>query len=108
MTTVGYGDIYPRTTIGRIVYFLCAMFGVVVVSMIVVTVMNMLEMTTTESKAFTVIKRTAIRKDLVNSSSTLISRAMKLHLKIKKRQAIETKAVYKFNQAINEFKSISR
>lgn len=62
MTTVGFGDYFPRTTIGRIVIFFCAMFGVVVVSMIVVTVMNMLEMSGAESKAFTVSKKMSLRK----------------------------------------------
>lgn len=108
MTTVGYGDIYPRTTIGRVVYFLCAMFGVVVVSMIVVTVMNMLEMSSTESKAFTVIKKTTSRKNLIHKSASLITQALRLHLKIKKNKPVETKSIYRFNLATNEFKSASR
>lgn len=35
MTTVGYGDYYPRTTIGRIIMFFCCMYGMVVTSLMV-------------------------------------------------------------------------
>jgi hypothetical protein len=42
MTTVGYGDIYPRTTFGRGIMIFCSMYGVIVVSLMVVTVTNFL------------------------------------------------------------------
>jgi hypothetical protein len=44
MTTIGYGDIVPRTPCGRLVVFGCAMYGVIVVSLIVVTITNTLQM----------------------------------------------------------------
>ena len=42
MTTVGYGDMFPRTSLGRLIMIICSMYGVVVVSLIVVTVSNIL------------------------------------------------------------------
>jgi hypothetical protein len=38
MTTVGFGDIYPKTMPGRIVIFLVSLVGVVIVSIVVVTI----------------------------------------------------------------------
>jgi len=108
MTTVGYGDIFPRTTIGRFVYFLCAMFGVVVVSMIVVAVMNELDMTILEQKAFVVIKRMGLRKELVQSSAKVICKAYRMHLKIKRRKPVATNNISAFKSSLNDFKEINR
>ncbi len=36
MTTVGYGDFYPRTQIGRLIGALCISWGVLIVSVMVV------------------------------------------------------------------------
>lgn len=57
MTTVGYGDMFPRTNFGRIVMIICSMYGVIVVSLMVVTVTNFLTMTTMESASYTVMKK---------------------------------------------------
>ena len=38
LTIVGYGDVFPRTIFGRITIFFCAIFGVVVVSVMVVAI----------------------------------------------------------------------
>lgn len=84
MTTVGYGDIYPRTYIGRFIMFLCSMFGVVIVSFVVVTVRNELEMTTLESKAYTVIKKIEIKNKMKHEAATIIGKAAKLYLQVKK------------------------
>jgi hypothetical protein len=108
MTTVGYGDIYPRTTIGRIVYFLCAMFGVVVVSMIVVTVMNMLDMSKAEEKAFTVIKRIGIRKHLRDKASMVLCKAFRMHMQIKKHEPIATREVYDLSNSMSEMRDTLR
>lgn len=108
MTTVGYGDIFPRTTIGRFVYFLCAMFGVVVVSMIVVAVMNELDMSGVEEKAFVVVKRMDLRKDLVQESANVICKAFRMHTKIKKKKPIATRDISDFKSSLNDFKEINR
>mmetsp|Transcript_6468 Transcript_6468/g.581 ORF Transcript_6468/g.581 Transcript_6468/m.581 type:complete len:81 (+) Transcript_6468:427-669(+) len=55
MTTVGYGDYYPATMPGRIVIFITSIWGVFLVSMMVVALTNTLKMDISESKTYNVI-----------------------------------------------------
>ncbi len=50
MTTVGYGDYYPRTDLGRFITFINCIWGVAVVSLMVVTLNNILMMSASEDK----------------------------------------------------------
>ena len=43
MTTVGYGDFYPKSNIGRLVGIIIAFWGVLFVSLFVVTLTNLLD-----------------------------------------------------------------
>jgi hypothetical protein len=44
ITTVGYGDYFPHTSIGRIIILIVAIWGTFIVSMMVVVVSNTLTM----------------------------------------------------------------
>lgn len=55
MTTVGYGDYFPATLPGRLVIFVTAIWGVFLVSMMVVALNNTLKMEISESKTYNVI-----------------------------------------------------
>jgi len=44
MTTVGYGDIFPRTLIGRIVCVLMVVWGIFAMAIMVVVLTNALQM----------------------------------------------------------------
>ena len=54
MSTVGYGDIYPRTTIGRTAALFCSLVGVILVSLLVVTFNSILSLDNQECAAFVV------------------------------------------------------
>jgi potassium intermediate/small conductance calcium-activated channel subfamily N protein 2 len=41
MTTVGYGDYFPKTNVGRIIGIIVSFWGVFIVSLFVVTLSNM-------------------------------------------------------------------
>jgi hypothetical protein len=71
MTTVGYGDMYPRTTFGRGIMIFCSMYGVIVVSLMVVTVTNFLMMSKMESASYTVMKKLEY-KELIRGEAVKI------------------------------------
>mmetsp|Transcript_8150 Transcript_8150/g.709 ORF Transcript_8150/g.709 Transcript_8150/m.709 type:complete len:100 (+) Transcript_8150:212-511(+) len=48
MTTVGYGDFYPRTFFGRILDIIIAIWGIFIVSMMVVVLSSTLELDSSE------------------------------------------------------------
>lgn len=57
MTTVGYGDIYPKTIMGRLTGIIIAFCGVFILSLFVVALTKMLEFDPGEGKAFYLGKR---------------------------------------------------
>lgn len=57
MTTVGYGDFYPKTNFGRFVGVITAFWGVFFVSLFVVALTNILELEDAESRAFILLRR---------------------------------------------------
>jgi Ion channel len=52
MTTVGYGDIYPKSVMGRIVGIITALWGLFLVSIFTVTLSNLFTFTMGEQKAY--------------------------------------------------------
>ena len=50
MKLVGYGDVYARTMFGRVVSFIMCMWGISIVSVMVVTLTNVLTMDPVEEK----------------------------------------------------------
>jgi hypothetical protein len=106
MTTVGYGDIYPRTIMGRIVIFVCSIYGVTVVSLMVVTITNSLEMSESEVKAFLVLERLKINESLRTHASHLVGVVGKLKKAEKLNKKNRISLVSRMAKHTTQFKTL--
>jgi len=77
MTTVGYGDYYPKTNMGRVVGIIIAFWGVFIVSLFVVSLSNMFEFDQGEQKAFTLNERLQAKENLRVEAANVLGSAYK-------------------------------
>lgn len=52
MTTVGYGDYYPRTNLGRLIMITAAIIGNIIISLIIVSMQRIFEFSENEEKVY--------------------------------------------------------
>lgn len=64
MGTVGYGDYFPRTYPGRSIIFLASISGIVMTSLLIITLSRYLAMDNTETKAHITNQRLKLRGHL--------------------------------------------
>lgn len=72
MTTVGFGDYYPSTPFGRLIILFVVIWGIFVVSIMVVVVTNTLLMDKAEKKTIIVLKRLEVAGNLREAAGKLI------------------------------------
>lgn len=92
MTTVGYGDVFPRTALGRIITFLVIVYGAVVVSLMVSFVTQELQLSLGELKAYAVINRLELKKELRERSAQIINKFGKYLVLTLRRDKSDTSA----------------
>ena len=57
MATIGYGDYYPKTLLGRAVVFIASLMGVILSSLLIVALSNYLTMQGNEAKSHITLTR---------------------------------------------------
>jgi Ion channel len=100
MTTVGYGDIYPKTTLGRIVGIVIALWGLFLVSIFTVTLSNLFTFTAGEKKAYDLGQRLTLKDELKVSAANVLGSSYKSR-KAKKIFADDKEAIKNYE---NEYK----
>ena len=80
MTTVGYGDTFPKSYGGRILGTFIWVWGVLLVSLFVVTVTEALEFESSEKNSYMLIQRLKYREGLRESAAQVIAWMYKLKL----------------------------
>jgi len=114
MTTVGYGDVYARTMIGRAVSFIMCIWGISVVSIMVVTITNVLAMDNLEEKALVVLRRLELKREQKKEAAFILTNIAKLGMNKKKisnpnlRDKKNEEVVGDLKRHLNTFKQITR
>lgn len=72
LTTVGYGDYYPKTNAGRFIGIVTAFWGVFFVSLFVVALTNILNLKEHEQRAYILLSRLFLRQELRENACKMI------------------------------------
>lgn len=73
MTTIGFGDISPKTPLGRFVASLCVTWGVFIVAIMVAVLTNILSLNRQETQSLMILKRLK-RKEKVKQAAAIYLR----------------------------------
>jgi hypothetical protein len=106
MTTIGYGDYIPKTSLGRLVTFMLSIWGVIIVSTMVVVLSTYVTPSNVQKKAFYMVSRLQQLTKLKQKVSLVLLHLTKAHLFFRKSKTLtpELKSeIKKFNQNLNEF-----
>lgn len=80
MTTIGYGDIYVRSTFARFMIIITGSYGILVTSLMVVAFTNLLEMEKDENEAFSIILSIQKKKEKDEAAIYLTSNILRAGL----------------------------
>lgn len=108
ITSVGYGDFYPRSGLGRIVVFLSSVSGISIISMMVVTITNTLSLSSLEERALTVLTKLTMKESLKKSAARILSALALAKIKYIKTGKIMRKNGPKVKKETKEFSDKSR
>lgn len=79
MTTIGYGDYFPKTHIGRFISVITIVLGTLLVSLTIVALNGVIEFNPNEKQAFIILHRTAMRRKLHDTCQAIIRNNYMLH-----------------------------
>ena len=77
LTTVGYGDIYPKTFMGRVVGVMVCFWGQFIVSLFVVTLNNLVTFNPNEEKSYNLLLRLYYKQELKRAATKVLGSAFK-------------------------------
>jgi hypothetical protein len=106
MTTVGYGDYTPSTELGQFLVIVSCFCGVMLLSMLIVAITNILNLTGNEKSIYIMLERIDIMNEKDALASRLVSRYTNLYRKMRNKETInivEEKDMFRF--AMHNFKS---
>lgn len=63
LTSVGYGDYYPKSDCGRLIAIIIAFWGIFFLSLLVVALTNTLQLEESEQRAFVLLRKIFTRQD---------------------------------------------
>jgi hypothetical protein len=106
MTTVGYGDFTPSTEMGQFLVIMSCLSGVMLLSMLIVAITNILNLTGNEKSIYIMLERIDLMNEKDAVASKLVSRYTNLYRKMKNKETINIsfeKEMFRF--AMHSFKT---
>lgn len=86
MLTIGYGDCFPITYLGRIISVMTGIFGFTIFSLFVIAISNSIRFKTSEYKTYLIIEKRRLKKIYANQAAKLITVFIKCYLSYKARE----------------------
>lgn len=107
MTTVGYGDFFPSTRIGQVIVVIAIFSGNLFTSLIIVSLTNASEFTDEENKAFLILRRIKLRKELLEKCQKII--CINYKMKIIRNESTYSVAIQdkKYNDLYRELNELN-
>jgi hypothetical protein len=93
MTTVGYGDFFPSSLLGRLIGIMACTCGIFLISMLIVTISNLLELTPIEENVFKIIQRIKLTKEKDDIAAKFVTKYIKILRGLKKKKQTATKSM---------------
>lgn len=90
--TVGYGELFPKTLFGRIVGIMICLWGVIILSIFVVTINDFLEFSMNEDKSFGLLINLLYKKHLKREAVYMIEQAYRYKI-TKKNEPFNIKGI---------------
>ena len=100
--TVGYGDFYPSTVLGRVIAVISCLWGTFLISLMVVSLTITVEFTAQEQKAYESIKKREMYMRLKKRGLELIRSAYKA--KLCSTDIVDDDDLNKFFRSVDKFK----
>eukprot|EP00340_Litonotus_pictus_P009882 CAMPEP_0170524960 /NCGR_PEP_ID=MMETSP0209-20121228/10428_1 /TAXON_ID=665100 ORGANISM="Litonotus pictus, Strain P1" /NCGR_SAMPLE_ID=MMETSP0209 /ASSEMBLY_ACC=CAM_ASM_000301 /LENGTH=154 /DNA_ID=CAMNT_0010813963 /DNA_START=879 /DNA_END=1340 /DNA_ORIENTATION=- len=88
MSTVGFGDFFPSSTIGRLIGLVDSFMGVFLISMLVVTITNVLMLSNYEHNAYLIIEKLHLEKSYLEAAQNLLAKYVRL-VKLYKKEELK-------------------
>ena len=104
MTTVGYGDYYPRSQMGRLIGVIACLIGMILLSLVVVSLGVITKFTTEENKAYLKLKYQIAHEDVEYRAANIIKIIIYLNRlnKIKRDKSLASERFLCFNSLKKE------
>jgi len=80
ITTVGYGDFFPKSHIGRVILVFAVIIGTVIISLTVVALNGIISFDENEMQAFDIVNRINLRNQLNHACQRIIYYNFKIKL----------------------------
>lgn len=108
MATVGYGDITPKTLPGRFLAFMLSVWGVFIISLIVLLFFNFMQLDDSETMALKVYDRMNYKDGMMKEAAIILGKMTKIRRLYKDDNASAVQSMAKgFKKNIATFREKS-